>query len=349
MDLEALAERLFSGVMAPLVLGGPITPRHAIGARAAAALAGLAPNDRDLASRVAIGRVRRARRLVPVDAVPAPTGADWALAAALHDLFHAANPSFCTALRRGLAARILDVATMTLERVAPPATVSDALARHTWFARVEDVRRTDTTVSWWLGSRRFLGQSPPARLTAWPDLRRVVVARARHGLLELSPLAVDRSRLALAVSIFLARTPLTDIATCTRETPVFRWTPAVAGLLSTPAGRCLATRVLDRLPQPEVDAALGRATLALEGRVSICPPPILTLLADRALALASQQSDAPIERSGSPEGAFARALGAREAWRRVAAGGLSWSTDQGAGLLAALSRVAPGSAGSTVG
>ena len=36
--LDAIAERLFAGVMAPLVLGGAIRPGHAIGARAALAL-----------------------------------------------------------------------------------------------------------------------------------------------------------------------------------------------------------------------------------------------------------------------------------------------------------------------
>ena len=71
--LDAIAERLFAGVMAPLVLGGPLLPGHAIGARAALALGEeRLPVDRDLGLRVAAGRIRRARRLAPVDALPDP-------------------------------------------------------------------------------------------------------------------------------------------------------------------------------------------------------------------------------------------------------------------------------------
>jgi len=59
--------------------------------------------------------------------------------------------------------------------VPEPVHVLDALARHTWFARVLDVARTDTIVSWWTGSRTYLGIEAPRRLRAWPELRRVNV------------------------------------------------------------------------------------------------------------------------------------------------------------------------------
>jgi hypothetical protein len=97
-DLGAIAEGLFTQVMAPLVLGGPLRPVHAIGARSALALGEQRiPADRDLASRVDVTRVRRARRLVAVDTLPDPNGADWAIAAAINDVLQAAS----VAPRRG--------------------------------------------------------------------------------------------------------------------------------------------------------------------------------------------------------------------------------------------------------
>src|SRR5580658_1977082 len=152
VDLDAIAQRLFAGVMAPLVLGGPILPGHAIGARAALALGeDRLPSDSDLGARVAAGRIRRARRLVPVDTLPDPSAADWALAAALHDVLQAANPLFDAPLRRRAAGRILELAATVIDRVPFPATVGQALSRHAWLARAPEVTRTDTSVRWWTG------------------------------------------------------------------------------------------------------------------------------------------------------------------------------------------------------
>ena len=174
-DLGEIAQKLFEGVMAPLVLGGTIEPGHAIGARTALALGEgeRRPTDPDLEGHVQLGRVRRARRLAPIDRLPPATPSEWALAAALHDVLQAANPTFDAALRRSAAVRILELARETIDRVPEPANVHEALARHSWFARVLDVARTDTSVSWWIGSRTYLGVDPPRRLQAWPELRRV--------------------------------------------------------------------------------------------------------------------------------------------------------------------------------
>ena len=170
VDLGAVAQQLFEGVMAPLVLGGPVRPGHAIGARVALALGEgeRTTIDSDLEHDVQHARVRRARRLAPIDTLPSATQAEWALAAALHDLLQAANPTFDAALRRSSAVRILELAREAIERVPEPANVREALSRHTWFARVLDVARTDTTVSWWVGSAR-----------TWASTRRSACRRGR--------------------------------------------------------------------------------------------------------------------------------------------------------------------------
>ncbi len=367
-SLDAIAERLFSGVMAPLVLGGPILPGHAIGARAALALGDdRLPTDRDLGLRVAAARVRRARRLVPVDTLPDPSAVDWALAAALHDVLQAANPVFDAPLRRKAAARILELAAAMIERVPFPATVAEALSRHAWLARAPQVTRTDTSVRWWTGSREFLGVDPPPRLQAWPQLRRVEVVRTPRPLLELEPLAVDRERLTCAVAALLARTPLTDLATCTRAAPAFTWHSTVLNLVRASAGRTLALRALARLAPAEADVVLGRATrdLLASGYRHVVGP-ALSLLADRAVVDAEQRLDSeagarsiePIDEEDTARpkpndtapteapaldaanGRFARALGALVARRALKAGEGSWSDAQRLRLVKALARAA---------
>jgi hypothetical protein len=332
--LDAIAEHLFAGVMAPLVLGGAVLPGHAIGARAALALGeGRLPANRELATRVDAARLRRARRLVPVDALPDPSGAEWALVAALNDILQSANPDFDRRLRRRAATRILELAAAVVERVPFPGTAGEALSRHTWLARVPHVTRTDTTVRWWTGHAEFLGVEPPARLQAWPQLRRVEVVRTPVPVLELAPLAVDRARLTETVAALLARTPLTDLATCTRDAPLFVWHAAALNFVATGAGRTIALRALARLPPLETDAALGHATRSLLNvGLSHVAAPAVRLLAERAVADADRRLESEAGDRGPIPGApvptdatFARALGAVVARRALRAGEGSWS------------------------
>jgi hypothetical protein len=364
VDLDAIADRLFAGVMAPLVLGGPVVPGHAIGARAALALGeDRLPADPELGSRVAAARLRRARRLVPIDTLPEASATDWALGAALHDILQSANPVFDARLRRSAAMRILELAAAVIDRVPPPATVGQALSRHTWLARAPEVTRTDTSVRWWSGRRDFLGVEPPPRLKAWPQIRRVDVVRTPRPLLELAPLAVDRERLIEVMAALLARSPLTDLATCTRAAPGFRWHDGVLGLVTTEAGRTLALRALARLPPAETDAALGRATRVLLARSRRdLVGPALSLLAERALVEAERSLDSsgvplaaartqagdltPDHTPGVPhfDAAFARALGALVARRSLKAGDGPWSDATRLRLVQTLGRPAQSSA-----
>jgi hypothetical protein len=338
----AIAEALFHGVMAPLVLGGAVRPGHAIGARAALMLGeGIHRLEPALEARVQAARVRRARRLVAVDALPAPTPAEWTLAAALHDLLQAANPAFDAALRRSAAVRILELARAAIERVGFPGDVREALSRHTWFARMLDIARTDTTVSWWVGSQTYRGVEPPRRLQAWPELRRVSVLTTAYPVLQLAPLAIDRSSLADAMAALLARTPLTELSTCTRDGPPFTWEKSTLALVATRSGRTLAQRAMANLSSAEVDAALGRATRQLLATRRTAAAPAVTLLAERMLALADGHIARP--QGGTslrPEEAFARGLGAAAAVLLLDAPGAAWPEDERLRLLGALEPVA---------
>jgi hypothetical protein len=323
---QTVADRLFQDAMSPLVLGGPVRPRHAIGVRLAFAIGDLQPRvDEGLQSRVQEARLRRARMLAPVDALPGPLPADWAIAAALHDVLQSVNPGFDRPLRRDAAARILESAALTLSRVEAPATVREALARHTWFARTLDIARADTRVSWWTGSSTFRGVDPPARLQLWPELRRVKVVRTRHPILEVDSLAVERSRLGEVIGLLLGRSPLTDLATCARVQPRYSWQPGTLALVGARGGRRLATRALDRQATSDVDGALGHATRELlRGPGRSLATPVLALLGERAMAraldpAAGVRPTLPTS-PPHPDVEFAHALGALNVAAELAAG-----------------------------
>jgi hypothetical protein len=323
-----LAERLFASVLAPLVLGGVVRPAHPIGARAALALmdSGAPPGDSDLASRVDLVRVAQARRLAPIDTVEEPTGAEWALAAVFHDLLQATNPSW---IRKSAPRRLLDLAVLTLERVPPPVSAREALSRHTWFARLLDVRRHDTAVSWWVGSQEFRGKPPPKRLLLWSDLRRVSVETSERSLTELlghGGAAQHAAAFEAALGRLLRATPLTDLATCARGSPPFAWTQETLALVRVPIAQTLALRAASLAPVEEADAALGRATRELFAAKAWRPASLaLDFLAHRAMAAAlapatwsaadrgASPGDAPADRAD--HAAFARAAGAMVARR----------------------------------
>ncbi len=343
-DLDAVSQRLFGDFLAPLVLGGEMHPGRPIGARSALELGeGRVIADGDLFSRVQLGRTRSARRLAAVDFVDAPTTYDWALGAALHDLVQSAHPGFDAPFRRMAPTRLLTLVEATLARIPSPRSIGEALARHTWFARVFEMDRTDTSVAWWVGSRTFLGEPPPSRLAAWPDLRRVRIETIRRGVMDLPGAggAVDFASFAQSLRHFLEKTPLTDLATCHRAAPAFAWGDETLGLVATGAGRTLATRAFARAPRGAVDASLGRATRALLARQAWRAAGVaLDVLGERALADAEAAGNAgplALSKDTGDDASYAQCLGARVACERLRTGNVGLSAADRADLLARLS------------
>ena len=291
-DPQTLCERLFSTFLGPLVVGGTMLPGKLFGGQGALSIGEhRQPSDVDLLSRSELARVRVARRLAPIDTLDqAPSGNEWALAACLHDLVQSTHPGFNALFRRGGPKRVLDVIEKTLERIPPPASIGDALSRHTWFSRMFDLARTDIDLQWWTGSERFLGTEPPRRLTAWPELRRVSETRTPRRLMDLpsSGSAVDVQRFTMVTAAFLEKTPLTDLATVTRSAPAFVWTRENLSLAATQGGRTMVSRALGLLSQRAVDTALGRATKQLFAAKAVRALFVaVDLLRDRALMAAS--------------------------------------------------------------
>jgi len=270
VDLSVVAERLFLDFMAPLVLGGAMTPGRPIGGRAILEL-GVERKaaDIDRHAHVQLARIRVARALCPIDHLEPAAPAEWALSACLHDLVQSAHPGLKGLFSGDAPDKLVAMVEEALGRIGAPATVHDALSRHTWFSRIFEIERTDTTVSNWLsrltGVDVFLGEAPPPRLLAWPERRRVRVEKTPRTLTELSVFGghVDRSKFLQTLARFLSKSPLTDLATLDRSDPPFQWSAETLGLIATRPGRTLALRALRDLPEAVVSAALGRATRAI--------------------------------------------------------------------------------------
>ncbi|MBW2529628.1 MAG: hypothetical protein JRI23_35955, partial [Deltaproteobacteria bacterium] len=242
------AQELAAQVIGPLLLGQTVQPVRPLGAELALQL-GSSPRLADDELRVAIDqvRLRRARQLVPIDALGDLDGVDWALVAALNDLLQVTNEELSSFATRSRHTALLDSAVDLCRRIPVPTTLYQALTRHLLLGRVLELSRTDTRVSWWTGSATFRGQPAPERLLRWPSLRRVQVERTSVSFAAMADWApVDQAAYQRALSMLLAASPLTDLATIGRDDPPFSWTGHTLAVVATPAGRNLALRAFAR-------------------------------------------------------------------------------------------------------
>lgn len=261
-ELAERCEELAHAVLAPLVLGGPVNAVRPIGGPLGLRI-GIDRRiaDGPLAVELDVARVRRARLTAPIDTLPELDRWDWALCAALNDILQITNHMLGGALTRGRYARLAANVRWLCERIPAPRDVGTALSRHATFARALEIARTDQTVSWWTGSARFRGEVPPARLLAWREIRRVHVDARKIPLADMSAgmKGLPADEYADLLALWLGRTPLTDLATATRSSPVFAWSASTLSLVAAPPGRALALRALARLPPDAAISALEKA------------------------------------------------------------------------------------------
>lgn len=244
MELSERAEELAEHIIGPLVLGRPVCPVRPIGPDLALQLGSVQrmAND-ELRLEIDHLRLRRARRLVPIDVLGDLDGADWALGAALNDLLQVTNEELSSFATRSRHTALLDTTNQLCERIPPPANLYQAVARHAVFGRLLELGRTDTRVSWWTGSAIFRGQTAPERLLRWPSLRRVSIDRTTVPLAEMADWApVEPAAYQQTLARLLSASPLTDLATAARAKPPFAWTHHTLALVATPNGRNLALR-----------------------------------------------------------------------------------------------------------
>jgi hypothetical protein len=223
-------------------------------------------------------RIRRARELAPVDVLPELEPAEWAMAGVLNDLLQVGNEELSGFSTRGRHETLLRATRATATLIPPPASLGAALARHATFARLLGTAREDVRVSWWTGSALFRGRRPHGRLLLWPELRRVTTDSTRVPLVDMAdwaPVAVEEYH--EAIGALLSGSPVTDLATCARTLPPFRWSRATLGLVATVAGCDLALRAFARLePSAAIWSREGRgrggaALQALERAAAALP------------------------------------------------------------------------------
>jgi hypothetical protein len=250
-DLGERCEELVHNLLAPLILGGPIHLVRPFGARLGLRL-GIQREivDTALRTELDVARVRRARLLAPVDALPRIDEGDWAALAALNDLLQLTNQHLAGPFTRGRYARMAANLRWLCERIPAPRDIEGALSRHATFARALELVRTDSTVSWWTGSARFRGEPPPGRLLKWKELRRVQVDATRVPLADMPVglVGITADEFQELLALWLTRSPLSDLATATRKAPVFAWSASTLSLIATAPGRTLAFRAVSRLP-----------------------------------------------------------------------------------------------------
>jgi hypothetical protein len=144
-------------------------------------------------------------------------------------------------------------AAATLE---PPKGPVELVARHSVLHHLFDLGRDDVRVSFWAGRREYHGEEPPARLLAWPSLRRVREERWRVSLVaEAMGDPLQRT----VVTSLLAASPLTDLFEPGRLEPRFELR-AVARWLRDPV---IARAVADRYLQIGLEQVGPPLTLAL--------------------------------------------------------------------------------------
>src|SRR5450432_1050811 len=236
-----MARSFVSSFLLPLVRGGRLHVGRPLGPAAVERLAragGAAGDDEE-----ALARARRAvATLFLRGAAPPPLDeATLRLGAAVHDLLVLVHPALegpRVARRQGRIA----AAAQALAALGAPASADEAVRRHSLLARLAEIGRTDSTVTFWLGRETFVGRVPPPRVTALPTLRRVRVDVVRRSWLrEIGVPAVAREVvLALGVA-----SPLGEALDPLRLEPPVCWSRILPVLRAPALARVVAGRMLE--------------------------------------------------------------------------------------------------------
>ena len=256
-----MARRFLSEFLLPLVKGGALHVGRPLGLRAVArigadlGISGVDPSGTadsppiaevaaaDRAALVELGVYRRQRitELLPAAAAPELDAVALRLGAAVHNLLALGHPEIAGRGLEGRQQRIA-AAAAALAAVGPPATVREAVGRHSLLARLPEIVRSDRIVHFWVGRRTFVGRIPPRRITALPRLRSVRVDLIRRGWLrEIGIPAFGRAAfLALNVA-----SPLGEALDPLRLEPPLAWSRILAVLRFPSLCRAVAGHALE--------------------------------------------------------------------------------------------------------
>ena len=239
-----MARSFVSSFLLPLVRGGRLHVGRPLGPSAAPRFERLLAAGVDAEAVEASLAARRravAARFLRDAAAPPLDASTLRLGAALHDLLVLVHPALEGAGSSRRQARVA-AAALALASLGPPASAAEAVERHSLLARVAEIARTDSTVSFWLGRETFVGRVPPPRVTAMPALRRVRVESVRRAWLrDIGVPAVAREAvLALAVA-----SPLGEALDPLRLEPPLCWSRILPVLRGPALARIVAGRMLE--------------------------------------------------------------------------------------------------------
>jgi hypothetical protein len=231
---EHLGCELVDRLLLPLMRGGDVRLLPPIGGRRARECSTMACSP-DQEQQVRRFKLAAARRLYPLDDLGVISPSEWLLLCALNDALQLTHPDLS---RSGQRSRLSELAGEVILRAGAPRTIFDVLSRHALFSRLPSLVRQDQLVTWWTGSKQFVGRRPPRRLLSWRTLRRVRVSRKTVRVVSLSAEPFDA-----LLDDWLAATPLTHLLGAALA-PRFAWCSTALGLVSQHAGRQLALRAI---------------------------------------------------------------------------------------------------------
>jgi hypothetical protein len=226
----------------PLVRGGRLHDGRPFGARELERVARLAiERDAGAVEELARGRLAVASRFLRDAAPPALDETTLRLGAAVHDLLVLIHPGLEGPRVMRRQERVAETA-RALADLGAPRTAVEAVNRHSLLARLPEIARTDSTVSFWLGRETFVGRVPPARVTALPSLRRVRVdVVKRSWLREIGVPSVARDAV-LALSV---ASPLGEALDLLRLEPPLCWSRILPVMRAPGLARIVAGRMLE--------------------------------------------------------------------------------------------------------
>jgi hypothetical protein len=253
-----VARSFVQSFLLPLVRGGRLHVGRPLGAAAVERLARAAAAGEAEAAAAALAAARRdvATRFLPDLPPPSLDEATLRLGAALHDLLVLVHPGLEGPGATRRQARVA-AAAHGLASLGGPASAEEAVARHSLLARVAEIARTDSTVTFWLGRESFVGRVPPPRVTALPNLRRVRVDVVRRSWLrDIGVPSVARDAvLALAIA-----SPLGEALDPLRLEPPLAWSRILPVLRAPSLARIVAGRLLE-VGLPRAGGGLAAALL----------------------------------------------------------------------------------------
>lgn len=248
-----------SRFLLPLVKGGALHVGRPLGARAIASLLRTwQPAVRSGFSSIAelaeedavteLARLRQARARALIHAMPTPPldEVSLRLGVATHNLLALGHPGLGAGLGGGRGGERrqeqIVASTLPIADLGPPPTAEEAVRRHSLLARIAEITRTEHTVDYWAGRRRFVGQAPPAALLALPRVRRVSSTSLRKVWFKEIGVPVCGRPLWIAI---LRASPLGEALDPLRLDPPLAWERILPVLRFAPLCRLVTGNLLE--------------------------------------------------------------------------------------------------------